>query len=67
MNNPTPLKKKRYKLGLSLSQAAELFEMTRCSYARVERDGSTTKQTAAKIAKEWEMDERKILYPERYM
>lgn len=63
----SPLRHKRWEMGLTLPEAAVLAGIDVGQLSRIERTGRTTRETAARIAECFGVSEEKVLYPERFL
>lgn len=62
----SPLRSARVKRGLTLRQACALVELDISQLSRIERDGKTSRETAARLAKFFGITEEQVLYPDRF-
>lgn len=62
----SPLRSVRLNRGLTLRQACALVEIDISQLSRIERDGRTSRKTAARLAEFFDITEEAVLYPERF-
>lgn len=63
----SPLRSARLKRDLTLRQACALVEIDISQLSRIERDGRTSRETAARLAEFFGVTEEQVLYPERFV
>jgi transcriptional regulator with XRE-family HTH domain len=63
----SPLRSARVKRGLTLRQACALVELDISQLSRIERDGKTSRETAAKLAQFFKLTEEQVLFPDRFL
>jgi transcriptional regulator with XRE-family HTH domain len=63
----SPLRSARVKRGLTLRQACALVELDTSQLSRIEREGKTTRETAARLAEFFGITEEQVLYPDRFV
>ena len=63
----SPLRSARLKRELTLPQVGMLVGIDMGQLSRIERNGKTSRETAARLAKFFAITEEQVLYPERFM
>ena len=63
----SPLRQKRWEMGLTVREAAALVGIDIGQLSRIERTGRTTRETAERIAECFGVSEENVLYPERFL